>query len=75
MELTTREDIWDGERWHFILTRIRPPERERFQHFCKDDGGHLFQFFWHEIDDLPGPFEQPFDKVMTAARDALNLPK
>ncbi|MEL6551077.1 MAG: NUDIX domain-containing protein [Pseudomonadota bacterium] len=71
LELTVRDDIWPGERWHFILTRVRGPVPERFQHVCADDGGHLFKFWWHDLAE-PGPFEPPFDAVLTAARDALS---
>ncbi|MEM8592770.1 MAG: NUDIX domain-containing protein [Pseudomonadota bacterium] len=68
--LAERDDIWEGERWHFFLARTRPPVRERFQHYCADDGGHLFQFFWHPLAGQ-GPFEPPFDRVLDAMREAL----
>ena len=71
LELAVRDDIWPGERWHFILTRVRGPVPERFQHFCKDDGGHLFKFWWHDLSE-DGPFEAPFTAVITAAREALS---
>ncbi|MEM6727991.1 MAG: NUDIX domain-containing protein [Pseudomonadota bacterium] len=70
LELSVREDIWPGERWHFILTRVRGPVPDRFQHFCRDDGGHLFKFWWHDLED-EGAFEPPFDTVIDAARAAL----
>ncbi|MEM1232759.1 MAG: NUDIX domain-containing protein [Pseudomonadota bacterium] len=70
LELAVRADIWPGEVWHFILTRVRGPLRERFQHFCADDGGHLFRFWWHDL-STDGPFEPPFDQVMLAVREAL----
>ncbi|MEO0664785.1 MAG: NUDIX domain-containing protein [Pseudomonadota bacterium] len=73
LELAVREDIWPGEQWHFILTRVRPPVPEAFQHFCKDDGGHLFRFWWHDLAD-DGPFEPPFDGVIAAVREALIQP-
>lgn len=72
MPLATRDDVMPGERWHFVLARTRPPVPDKFQHFCKDDGGHLFKFFWHPIDELPGPFEPPFDRVMTVVRELLS---
>ncbi|PTX57316.1 NUDIX domain-containing protein [Litoreibacter ponti] len=54
------DGIVAGERWHFALCRIAPPVRERWQHHCADDGGHLFKFHWIALDepsDLPAPFD------------------
>lgn len=70
LELSVREDIWPGESWHFILTRVRGPVPDRFQHFCRDDGGHLFKFWWHDLSEA-GPFEPPVDLWISAAREAL----
>lgn len=71
LELAVRDDIWPGERWHFVLTRVRGRLGERFQHFCADDGGHLFKFWWHDLSEA-GPFEPPFDQVLDAVRAALS---
>ncbi|MEO0485415.1 MAG: NUDIX domain-containing protein [Pseudomonadota bacterium] len=71
LPLAVREDVRDGERWHFVLCRIRPPVRERFQHYCKDDGGHLFRFFWHKLEAQPGPFQPPFDRVLEVVQEML----
>lgn len=59
----------EGVRWHFILCRAKPPVRARWQHFCDDDGGHLFRFFWQQIDEahlFSGPFEQAWSKICEA---------
>ncbi len=42
-------DIVQGQTWHFALCRIRPLVRENWQHFCPDDGGHMFRFFWQDL--------------------------
>ena len=44
-------DIEEGQIWHFTLCRIAPPARLQWQHFTKDDGGHLFKFFWLDLED------------------------
>ena len=45
--------------WHFSLCRVRTPVRERWQHFCRDDGGHNLICQWHNANAaLPDPFEQ-----------------
>ncbi|MEL7416403.1 MAG: NUDIX domain-containing protein, partial [Pseudomonadota bacterium] len=71
LELAQRDDICEGERWHFILTRVRGPVPERFQHFCRDDGGHLFKFWWHDLSDTC-PFEPPFDAAIVGVQQALS---
>lgn len=41
-------DIVIGQTWHFFLmTPVNEPPSE-FDHFCQDDGGHVFKFFWHD---------------------------
>ncbi len=52
------DDIVSGERWHFSLCRVAPPIRDRWQHFCADDGGLLLRYEWAALDDtrLTGRF-------------------
>lgn len=50
--------IVDGEIWHFVLCRIAPPVRERWQHASTGCGGRLRKFHWHALDaaaPLPPP--------------------
>ena len=47
------DTIQDGANWHFALCRIAPPVRTQWQHFCKDDGGHLFRFEWMDLQAAP----------------------
>ncbi|MEL6565344.1 MAG: NUDIX domain-containing protein [Pseudomonadota bacterium] len=58
--------IVDGECWHFALCRLVPPVRDRWQHVCADDGGHLFRFFWLALDD---DAPDGFDPRYLRARD------
>lgn len=78
--LETRAAISLGEstgiepdaRWHFSLCRLAGPLRERWQHHCADDGGHLFRFFWLELDaPLPDGFAPPFQRATHWIRGAL----
>lgn len=57
-------DIVQGQLWHFALCRVAPPVREAWQHFCDDDGGHLFRFFWHPIDAAPTGFATPYQTAL-----------
>ncbi len=59
------EDIAPDEVWHFALCRIVPPVRERWQHLCADDGGHLFRFFWLPLDaPAPAGFEARYLRAL-----------
>ncbi len=49
---------WDsgfqGQYWHFVYCKVSEgPELaalpEHWSHFAQDDGGHLFDFFWHPL--------------------------
>ncbi len=51
LPLGQSKDIATDQTWHFTLCRIAPPIREQWQHFTKDDGGHLFKFHWHSLED------------------------
>ncbi len=64
-------DIADNQHWHFALCRIAPPVRDHWQHFCKDDGGHLFKFFWHPLDGSPEGFAPPFQNALGWIADHL----
>ena len=47
-------DITDGQIWHFVPVAVPSPS-DRFVHFCADDGGHRFAFFWWPLGKMPGP--------------------
>ena len=60
------DSIEHGANWHFALCRIAPPVRDRWQHLCTDDGGHVFTFEWMALDTDPA---HPFDPVFLRALD------
>lgn len=61
-----------GTRWHFSLCRLAGPLRDRWQHLCADDGGHLFRFFWLDLDaPLPKGFAPPFQRAFDWIRASL----
>lgn len=62
--LGTSDTIAEGQMWHFALCRVVPPARDRWQHFCRDDGGHLFKFFWLSLQEpMPDGFDPLFHRA------------
>lgn len=64
------EEIVPNEVWHFALCRIVPPAQAKWQHFCSDDGGHLFRFHWHALSD-PLDADERFLRAIDWIRSAL----
>ena len=62
--------IQEGASWHFSLCRLAPPVREQWQHFCKDDGGHLFKFSWIEL-NTSNQLNPPFSDALAWIRATL----
>ena len=62
--------IQEGANWHYSLCRLAPPVREKWQHYCKDDGGHLFKFSWIEL-DAPNQLQPPFSDALAWIKAAL----
>ncbi|GFE51002.1 DNA mismatch repair protein MutT [Roseobacter cerasinus] len=61
-----------GARWHVSLCRLAGPLRDNWQHHCADDGGHLFRFFWLELDAaLPEGFAPPYRRAVDWIRGQL----
>ncbi len=70
LNLGQSDAIVEEQVWHFALCRIVPPVRDRWQHFCADDGGHLFKFFWLGLDDpIPEGFASPFQRALHWIRE------
>ena len=65
-------DIAPDQHWHFALCRVAPPVRDKWQHVCADDGGHLFKFHWHDLDapaqGLARPYQNALDWIKTHLR-------
>ena len=58
--------IQDDAIWHFALCRIAPPARAQWQHYCKDDGSHLFRFDWLDLHERA---DRAFDPIFLRALD------
>lgn len=71
LALGESDEIASGERWHFVLCRLKPPVREAWQHLCADDGGQLFRFFWHPIEQDLSEAAEPYQKALHWIRAAL----
>lgn len=42
------------QHWHFYLCRVPNQLPESWTFYTEDGGGHLFDFFWHELNKPPG---------------------
>lgn len=70
--LGSSTDIAPETRWHFSLCRLAGPLRPNWQHLCGDDGGHLFRFFWLELEaPLPEGFAPPYTRAFEWIKAAL----
>lgn len=38
-----------GLTYGFYQMKVTQPVPEQFEHFCADDGGHVFEFFWQPL--------------------------
>jgi 8-oxo-dGTP pyrophosphatase MutT (NUDIX family) len=68
--------LWNAEHqgqvWSFHLCRVERVLPERWAHQTLDDHGHLFEFFWASLEQLPYPDCHPvFQRALTFLRDAL----
>lgn len=66
-----QRDIVPDQTWHFVLCRPKPPLRDQWRHYCRDDGGHLFRFFWVMLEDPP-KLQSPFDAAFAFAKDCIS---
>ena len=63
-------DIVAGEVWHFV--RVAPPDLpDDWTHWCADDGGHDFAFFWFPLHEAPDERWHPtFVRALAFIREA-----
>lgn len=61
-------DVAEGQIWHFVPVET-PPLPDTFSFFTRDDGGHLFQFFWW---DLQRAADQDWHPVFIRALGEIN---
>lgn len=64
--LGASSSIDPGQEWHFFLCDAAE-QPARWVYLAADDGGHIFSFFWHPLDDDAG------DDWHYAARAALSF--
>jgi len=61
-----------GQDWHFYLCRVACSLAEEWTFFTQDDGGHLFQFFWHGLETAPdGSWHRDFQRALSFVRGRL----
>lgn len=65
-------DREEGQRWHIFLCRVARPLPDAWSHYTTDGGGHLFTFFWHNLDEPPGDDWYPlFQRALIFIRGQL----
>lgn len=54
-----------GSNWHVFLCCTTEVLEDNWTHFCDDDGGLEFNFFWHPLSKLPTPeWHQLFKELL-----------
>lgn len=57
------------QHWHIFLCQPTGILLEEWSFFTTDDGGHIFQFFWHGLDEEPDETWHPvFKNALTFIR-------
>lgn len=76
---TVKQDLgcWDAEHlgqvWSFHLCQVEGALPEQWSHQTQDDRGHLFAFFWAQLDNLPHTDCHPvFQRALVFLRQALS---
>lgn len=60
------------QHWHFYLCHVPAKLPDRWTFFTQDGGGHLFDFFWHELKEPPGRgWHADFRRALTYLRRRL----
>jgi 8-oxo-dGTP pyrophosphatase MutT (NUDIX family) len=67
--------IWDsghdGQIWEFVGVRVPRLLPDRWTHRAPDDGGHEFEFFWHDLAQSPSAEWHPlFVAALEFIRDS-----
>ncbi|MFV8455401.1 NUDIX hydrolase [Vibrio owensii] len=74
---TTYLGAWESgfqeQRWHFVLCEYEAlPEHWAFH--TQDDGGHDFEFFWHEVTkDISSCAHPVFQRALEQVREFIRL--
>lgn len=69
-DLGSSEAFLPNQVWHFRRMHVNQELPETWQHFTQDDGGHIFRFMWHPLDQEP---QQPCHPVFVAAFEHLRV--
>lgn len=71
--LAATDDMPDGFQWHFYVCNVVPDPPDQWDFFTDDDGGLLFRFFWHPLDQpLEDTWHSLFQAVMEFLRPKLH---
>ena len=63
-----------GQNWNFYLCRVACPLAEEWSFFTQDDGGHLFKFFWHDLEAAPdSSWHHDFQRALAFVRRRLEI--
>lgn len=70
---TTYLGAWESgfqeQRWHFVLCECEALAEHWIFH-TQDDGGHDFEFFWHEVaNDISSHAHPVFQRALEQVRD------
>jgi 8-oxo-dGTP pyrophosphatase MutT (NUDIX family) len=65
---------WDsghhGHVWALQLCTFPRRLPESWTHYCADDGGQAFRFFWHDVNQKPGAgWQEHFRRALDAIRE------
>ncbi|WP_416140982.1 NUDIX domain-containing protein [Marinimicrobium sp. C6131] len=64
----------DEPTWAIWLMEPGDHLPDHWDHYCKDDGGHLFQYFWHPLLKLPdSEWHSVFTDALAAVRQSLTM--
>ena len=59
-----------GHIWSLQLCTFKSQLPETWTHYCADDGGHEFKFFWHDVDsDADAAWRPEYQRALQAIRE------
>jgi 8-oxo-dGTP pyrophosphatase MutT (NUDIX family) len=73
MAIATDLGTWhsghNGQVWSLQLCTFKTRLPETWTHYCSDDGGHEFKFFWHDVNREPDEGWKPqYRRALQAIR-------
>jgi 8-oxo-dGTP pyrophosphatase MutT (NUDIX family) len=68
-DLGTWHSGHNGQVWSLQLCTFKKQLPETWTHYCPDDGGHEFRFFWHDVNREPDEGWKPqYRRALQAIR-------